>query len=96
MSLTIVLGFIFTALTMFLSSTADVFLHLSVQDLLLRIPVVSFFFRTLQTVVLAMVNFCVMAMIDFPSSLSFKIACFSHTCQSHAPIVQTKGAIFKK
>ncbi len=40
MSLTVVLGSLFTAVTMFLSSTADVFLGLPVQGLLLSTPVV--------------------------------------------------------
>ncbi len=41
MSLTVVLGSFFTAVTMFLSSTADVFLDLPVRGVLLSTPVVS-------------------------------------------------------
>ena len=79
MSPTVVLGSFFTALTMFLSSTAVVFLGLPVQRLLLSTPVVSFFFRTFQMVVLAMTNVYAMALIDFPSTLSFTIAfLFTH------------------
>ncbi len=40
MSLTVVLGSFFTAVTMFLSSTADVFLDLPVRGVLLCTPVV--------------------------------------------------------
>ncbi len=43
MSLTVVLGSFFTAVTMFLSSTADVFLDLPIRGVLLSTPVVSFF-----------------------------------------------------
>ena len=46
MPLTGVLGFFFTSLTMFLSSTAVVFLGRPVWCLLLSTPAVSFFFRT--------------------------------------------------
>ena len=66
MSLAVVLGSFFTALAMFLSSTADVFLGLPVGH-----------FRTFQMLVLAMANVCAMALIDFPSSLKFTIACCS-------------------
>ena len=38
----------------------------------------SFFFKTFQVVVVqAIPNACAMALIDFPSFLSFKMACFS-------------------
>ena len=77
MSTTVVLGSFFTALTMFLSSTAVVFLGLPVRRLLLSTPVVSFFFGTFQMVVLAIANICAMALMGFPSSLSFTIAYFS-------------------
>ncbi len=76
MSLT-VLGFFFTALTMCLSSTADIFLGPQAQRLLFNTPEVSVFFRTFQMVVLAIINVCAMALVDFPSSLSFRVACFS-------------------
>ncbi len=56
MSLTVVLGSFFTAVTMFLSSTADVFLDLPVRGVLLSTPVVSFF----QMVVLAIASVCAM------------------------------------
>ncbi len=56
MSLTVVLGSFFTAVTMFLSSTADVFLDLPVRGVLLSTPVVSFFLRRFQMVVLAIAN----------------------------------------
>ena len=53
------------------SSTAGVFLCLPVRCLLLRTPLVSFFIRTVQMVVLAMANVCfVLAPTDSPSSLS--------------------------
>ena len=65
MSTTVVLGSFFTALTMILSSTAVVFLGLPVRRLLLSTPVVSFFFRTFQMVVLAIGNICAMALMDF-------------------------------
>ncbi len=77
MSLTVVLGSFLTALTMFLSSTAVVFLGLPVRCLLLSTPVAYFFFRTFQMVEMSMAKVCAMALIDFPSSLSFTIACFS-------------------
>ena len=48
--------------------TADVFLGPMVRHLLLSTPVVSFFFRTFQIVVLTMANVCAIAQIDFPSS----------------------------
>ncbi len=59
MSLTVVLGSFFTAVTMFLSSTADVFLDLPVRGVLLT-PVVSFFLRRFQMVVLAIASVCAM------------------------------------
>ena len=64
-------------ISIFLSSTAEVFLGLPVQHPLPGTPVVSFFFRTFQMVVLATANVCLMALIDFPPSLNFKYACFS-------------------
>ncbi len=67
-SLLLFYGSFFTAITMFLSSTADVFLGLPVWDLLLSTPVVSFFLRTFLMVVLALADVCAMALIDFPSS----------------------------
>ncbi len=60
MSLTVVLGSFFTAVTMFLSSTADVFLDLPVRGVLLSTPVVSFFLRRFQMVVLAITSVCAM------------------------------------
>ena len=45
--------------------------------MLLSTPAVSLFFRTFPVVVQAIPNACAMALIDFPSFLSFKIACFS-------------------
>ena len=48
MSLTEVLSLFFMALTIFLSATAGVFLHVPVQYILLGAPVYSFFFRTLK------------------------------------------------
>ena len=77
MSLTDVLGFFFTAFTMFLSSTAVVFLGRPVRCLLLRMSAVLFyliFFRTFRVVVQAIPNACAMALIDFPSFLSFIMA----------------------
>ena len=71
MSLTAVLGFFFTALTMF---CPQLLIRRPVWYLLLRTPVVTVFFRTFQIAILAMANVCVMALIDFPFSLSFKIA----------------------
>ena len=65
MSLTDVLGFFFTALTMF---HAVVFLGRPVRCLLLSTPAVSLFFRTFQVVVQAIPNACAMALIDFPFS----------------------------
>ncbi len=58
MSLTVVLGSFFTAVTMFLSSTADVFLDLPVRGVLLSTPVVSFFLMRFQMVVLAIASVC--------------------------------------
>ncbi len=52
MSLTVVSVSFFTAVTMFLSSTADVFLDLPVRGVLLSTPLVSFFLRRFQMVVL--------------------------------------------
>ncbi len=60
MSLTVDLGSFFTAVTIFLSSTAGVFLDLTVRGLLLSTPVVSFFLRRFQMVVLAIVSVCAM------------------------------------
>ncbi len=60
MSLTVVLGSFFTAVTMFLSSTSDVFLDLPVRGVLLSTPVVLFFFRRFQMVVLAIASVCAM------------------------------------
>lgn len=77
MSLTVVLGFSFKFLTMFLLLTADVFLGLPIGYLLLSTPVVSLFFRAFQMVVLARANVCAMALIYFPPTLRFTIACFS-------------------
>ncbi len=65
MSLTVVLGSFFTAVTMFLSSTADVFLDLPIQGLLLSTPVVSFFLRRFQMVVLAIASVCAMVSLIF-------------------------------
>ena len=76
MSLTVVLGFFFIFLTVFCHQLLMLFLCLPDRHLLLTTPVVSFFFRTFQMVVLAMANVCAMALMEFPSSLSFKIACF--------------------
>lgn len=70
MSLTVVFGLLRRYFTMFLSSTAAVFLDLVFQWLLLRKTVVSLFFKTFQMVVLAMGNVCLKAVMDFPSSLS--------------------------
>ena len=60
------------------SLTVDLF------DVLLSTPAVYFFFRTFQVVVQLVVvqvvvqpNACAMALIDLPSFLSFKMACFS-------------------
>ena len=65
MSLTDVFGFFCTALTMFLSSTAVVFLYRTVRCLLLSTPAVSFFLRTFQVT-------------SYPHLFSsFKMACFS-------------------
>ena len=58
--------YFFTALTMFLSSTAVVFLGRPVRCLLFSTPAVSFFFRTFQVVVQAIPNVCPMALINFP------------------------------
>ena len=75
MSLTVVLGFFFTALTMFCLQLL-MFPFVFVQGLLPSTPVVSFFFGTVQMVALALVSVCE----DFPASHSFKIArLFSHT-----------------
>ena len=63
MSLTGVLGFFFTALTLFLSWTVIVFLDRPVRYLLLSMPAVSFFFRTFR-VVNAVPNTCAMALIS--------------------------------
>ncbi len=65
MSLTVVLGSFFTAVTMFLSSTADVFLDLPVRGVLLSTPVVSFFLRRFQMVVLAIASICAMVWLIF-------------------------------
>ena len=73
MSLTDVLEFFFTFLTMILLSTAVVFLGRPVRCLLLSMPAVSFFFRTFQVVVRVIPNACAMALIDYPSFLSVKI-----------------------
>ncbi len=59
MSLTVVLESFFTAVTMFLSSTADVFLGLPVRGVSLSTPVVSFL-GTFQMVALAIANVCAM------------------------------------
>lgn len=53
-SLAVVLEFLFTDHTAFLSSTAVDFLSQSVRCLVVSTPVAPFFFRTFQTVVLAM------------------------------------------
>jgi len=45
----------------------NVFLGLPIGGLLLNTPVVSFFLRTFQMVVLAMANVCAMALMDFLS-----------------------------
>ncbi len=76
MSLTVVLGSFFTAVTMFLSSTADVFLDLPVRGVLLSTPVVSFFLRRFQMVVLAIASVCAMVWLIF-HLLSASIARFS-------------------
>ncbi len=76
MSLTVVLGSFFTAVTMLLSSTADVFLDLPVRGVLLSTPVVSFF----QEIPNGCTCYCQClcnGLIDFSSSLSFTIARFS-------------------
>ncbi len=65
MSLTVVLGSFFTAVTMFLSSTADVFLDLPIRGVLLSTPVVSFFLRKFQMVVLAIASVCAMVCLIF-------------------------------
>ncbi len=57
---TVVLGSFFTAVTMFLSSIADVFLDLPVRGVLLSTPVVSFFLRRFLMVVLAIASVCAM------------------------------------
>ena len=69
-------GFFFTALTMFLSSTAVVFLGQTVWCLFLSTLLVSFIFRTFQ-VVQAIPNACAMALNNFSSFLNFKMACFA-------------------
>ncbi len=65
MSLTVVLGSFFTAVTTFLSSTADVFLDLPVRGVSLSTPVVSFFLRRFQMVVLAIASVCAMVWLIF-------------------------------
>lgn len=65
--------FFYRCLTMFLSSTDDIFLALSVWCLLLSKTVVSFFGK-FQMVVPAVAN--VMALTDFHLNFSFRIASF--------------------
>ena len=48
----------------------------SLVDLLLSTPAVSLFLRAFQVVVQAVPNACVMALINFPSFPSFKLACY--------------------
>ena len=83
-----VFGVFLTALTIFLSST-NVSLVRPVRCLLLSTPVASFFFRTLQIVVGAMPNACQMALHDFHSFLSFKMASFSPIDSSLVLLVYT-------
>ena len=64
MSLTNILGFFFTALTMFLSSSADVYLGRPVQCLLLSMTAVYLFFWTFQVALQAIPNACAMALIS--------------------------------
>lgn len=72
----------FTFLTMFLSSAANVLLGLLLWCLLFGTPLIYFLFRAFQMVVVAMANICAMALIDFPSCLSIRIARFTPTDSS--------------
>lgn len=53
----------------------------SVQSLILTTPMVSFFFKTFQEIIL-LFNDCALALINFPSFLSWKMACLSPTYSS--------------
>ncbi len=75
MSLTVVLGSFFTAVTMFLSSTADVLLGLPVQSLLLSTPCGFFLLQDIPNGCTGYGQ-CLWQWL-FPSSLSFTIAYFS-------------------
>ena len=100
MSLTVVLGFFFTALTMFLSSTAVVFLGRPVPCLVVSTPVVSFFFRTFQVVVLAMTNAYAMALFNFRSFFQIQNGLpFSHRQLSGLHVglsFLTRNAVFTR
>ncbi len=77
MSLTVVLGSFFTAVTMFLSSTADVFLDLPVRGVLLSTPVVFFLLpQEIPNGCTCYYQCLCNGLIDFSSSLSFTIARF--------------------
>ncbi len=77
MSLTVVLGSFFTAVTMFLSSTADVFLDLPVRGVLLSTPVVFFLPQEIPNGCTCYCQCLCNGLIDFSSYLSFTIALFS-------------------
>lgn len=68
MSPTVVLRLLFSAITIFLLSTTVVFLGQLLLYLLLRILVVSSFFRSFKIVELAICNIFPVALIDFPFS----------------------------
>lgn len=64
-------GVFFTAFTTFLSLTIVEFLGQPILCLVVSTPVITFFFRTFQLVVLSVLNGCVTSLIDFPSFLSW-------------------------